>query len=763
MTGTSSDVAFADAYAKGVPGLDVQAMYDAALKNASAAPPNQNVGRKGLDQSIFLGYTPTSTPESASWSLEDYLNDYGIATMSKKLYDTTGQNDPRHQEYLDNYTYYLNRAQDYVNLFNPAVGFFEGKNAAGQWRQAAADFDPRVWGNEFTETDGWNFAFHAVQDGQGLANLYGGKAALGSKLDQFFSTPETAGFPGSYGGPIHEMREAKEVRLGQWGLSNQVSHHIPYMYDYAGEPSKAAAVVREALSRTFVGSDIGEGYPGDEDNGEMSAWQIFSSLGFYPLQMGSPTYAIGSPLYTKATIHLQNGKDIVINAPNNSAKNVYVQGLKVNGVAQSKTYLTQSQLANGAVLDFDMGAQPSAWGTGANDAPPSITARTSAPAPMQDLTGPSHGTATLSDGSDAAKLFDNSSATELAFTGQKPVVTWDFAARTTGRATYYTLTSGAQAGDPTSWELQGSMDGVSWTSLDRRTNQTFPWRRYTRAFSIQRPKDYGYYRLKILADNGQPTTSLAEVELLGQPPAPNGRTLSATLSPQQGVVMPSASAPAVQKLTLDVLATAPNDARVNVTAEAPAGWTVSPANTVLSLHSNGVPAEGTVPMSVTIPPGTADGDYTVAATVSLPGGTTATRAVATVTVAHTIDFATGTPGEQPWLWDADSSQIDGAGNRFADNDHYFIYRFPLPSDTTGGTVTLSIDAEFLVQASSDGQNWTTVLTETREIRDGSNKADRAVDIGPFLGSGKTVYIRVADSFPQDGWGGRVSHVKATLN
>ena len=762
MTGTSSDVAFADAYAKGVPGLDVQAMYDAALENASAAPPNQNVGRKGLDQSIFLGYTPTSTPESASWSLEDYLNDYGIATMSKKLNDTTGKNDPRHQEYLDNYTYYLNRAQDYVNLFNPAVGFFEGKTAAGQWRQAAADFDPRVWGNEFTETDGWNFAFHAVQDGQGLANLYGGKAALGRKLDQFFSTPETATFPGSYGGPIHEMREAKEVRLGQWGLSNQVSHHIPYMYDYAGEPSKAAAVVREALSRTFVGSDIGEGYPGDEDNGEMSAWQIFSSLGFYPLQMGSPTYAIGSPLYTKATIHLQNGKDIVINAPNNSPQNVYVQGLKVNGVAQSKTYLTQSQLANGAVLDFDMGAQPSAWGTGDHDALPSITTGSSAPAPMQDLTGPSHGTATLSDGSDAAKLFDNSSATDLALTGQKPVVTWDFAARTTGRATYYTLTSGAQAGDPTGWELQGSMDGVSWTSLDRRTNQTFPWRRYTRAFSIERPKDYGYYRLKILADSRGPTTSLAEVELLGQPPAPNGRTLSATLSPQQGVVMPSATAPAVQKLTLDVLATAPNDARVNVTTEAPAGWTVSPANAVLRLHSNGVPAEGTVPMSVTIPPGTADGDYTVAATVSLPGGTTATRAVATVTVAHTIDFATGTPGELPWLWDADSSQIDGASNRFADNDHYFIYRFPLPSDTTGGTVTLSIDAEFLVQASSDGQNWTTVLTETREIRDGSNKADRNVDIGPFLGSDKTVYIRVADSFPQDGWGGRVSHVKATL-
>jgi predicted alpha-1,2-mannosidase len=463
MTGTSSNVAFADAYLKGVPGLDVHAMYDAALKDASVAPPNKSIGRKGLDQSIFLGYTPTSTPESASWSLEDYLNDYGIAQMSKKLYVTTDASDPRHQEYLDNYTYYLNRAQDYVNLFNPAVGFFEGKDASGHWRQSASDFDPRVWGYEFTETDGWNFAFHAVQDGQGLAGLYGGRAGLGAKLDQFFSIPETATFPGSYGSVIHEMREAKAVRIGQWGLSNQVSHHIPYMYDYAGEPSKAAAIVREALSRTFIGGDIGEGYPGDEDNGEMSAWQIFSSLGFYPLQMGSPTYAIGSPLFTQATIHLENGKQIVINAHNNGPQNVYVQGLKVNGVAQSKVYLTQDQLASGATLDFDMGPQPSAWGTGDQNVLPSITNGTSAPKPLQDLTGPNHGTASSSDGSDAAKLFDNSSSTEVAFPTETPSVVWDFAAAGTGTATYYTLTSGSQAGDPASWELQGSMNDVEWT------------------------------------------------------------------------------------------------------------------------------------------------------------------------------------------------------------------------------------------------------------------------------------------------------------
>jgi len=518
MTGTSSDVAFADAYVKGVPGLDVQAMYDAALKNASTSPPNQDVGRKGLDESIFLGYTPTSTPESASWSLEDYLNDYGIATMSKKLYDTTKASDPRHAEYRDNYTYYLSRSQDFVKLFNPATGFFQGKDSSGQWRQSAADFDPRVWGNEFTETDGWNFAFHAVQDGQGLANLYGGKAGLGTKLDQFFSTPETASLPGSYGGAIHEMREAQAIRMGQWGLSNQPSHHIPYMYDYAGQPSKAAAAVRESLSRAFVGSDIGQGYPGDEDNGEMSSWQIFSSLGFYPLQMGSPTYAIGSPLYTKATIHLPNGKSLVINAPKNSARNVYVQGVTVNGKRLSKTFFTHDQLAGGGTIDFDMGPTPSAWGTGPNDAPPSITQDGKLPDPLTDATGPAKGVATTSDAAaKAAALFDDTSATAVTFASATPSVQYQLTGPT-ARAQMYTLTSASAAGDPAGWVVKGSNDGALWTTLDTRTVQKFASRRQTRAFTIAHPGIYRYYRVEITATTGAATTSLAEVELLAHTP-----------------------------------------------------------------------------------------------------------------------------------------------------------------------------------------------------------------------------------------------------
>ncbi|MDM7831611.1 GH92 family glycosyl hydrolase [Cellulomonas edaphi] len=518
MTGTSSDVAFADAYLKGVPGIDVQAMYDAALKNASTAPTSANVGRKGQQRATFLGYTPTSTHESASWSLEDYLNDYGIATMSKKLLDTTSSRDPRHQEYADNYTYYLSRAQNYATLFDPTTGFLRGRDEDGGWARSAADFDPEEWGNEFTETDGWNFAFHAVQDGQGLANLYGGRAALGAKLDEFFATPETAGKPGSYGGPIHEMREAKAVRQGQWGLSNQVSHHIPYMYDFAGQPAKAAEAVRTALARSFTGNDIGQGYPGDEDNGEMSAWWLFSSLGFYPLQVGSPTYAIGSPLFTHATIHLENGKDLVIDAPKNSATNIYVQGVRVNGVRQSATYLTQRQLERGGTITFEMGAKPSAWGTGADDAPPSITQGDDRPDPLADASGSAGSVVTTSEqGTDVAALTDDTSATEVSFGSATPTITVAHRG-TTSRAQMYTLTSGAKEGaDPTAWTLQGTTDGTHWTTLDTRSNQAFASRQQTRAFSIARPEVYRDYRLHVTASSGR-TSTIAEVELLSRTP-----------------------------------------------------------------------------------------------------------------------------------------------------------------------------------------------------------------------------------------------------
>ncbi len=500
MVGTSSDVAFADAYLKGVPGIDVQAAYDAALRDGGARPPSANVGRKGMDRAPFLGYTPTSTSEGYSWSMDGYINDFGIANLSKALYDKAGADDPRRQEYLDNYRYYLNRARNYVTLYDPSVKFFQGRDAKGEWRESPDTYDPRVWGGDYTETDGWNMAFSVPQDGEGLCQLYGGRTELADKLDKFFATPETAKFPGSYGGTIHEMLEARDVRMGQYGHSNQPSHHIAYMYDYADQPWKTQAAVREILSRMYLGSEIGQGYHGDEDNGEMSAWYLFSALGFYPLQVGSPSYAIGSPLFTKATVHLENGHDLVVNAPNNSASNVYVKSLKVNGKTWSSTSLPHGVLAAGGRLDFEMSATPTNWGTGAGAAPPSLTGPGEQPQTWRDSLDDAG--ATLSA---PAELTDNTSTTSATVTD--PVGVTLSQARS---VQMYTLTVGSAAAAPTGWTLQGSDDGVGWVTLDRRTGVTFGFDDYTRGFSVGEPGSYTHYRLVF---DGSAT--LAEVELLG--------------------------------------------------------------------------------------------------------------------------------------------------------------------------------------------------------------------------------------------------------
>ncbi|RHW42855.1 glycoside hydrolase family 92 protein [Neobacillus notoginsengisoli] len=520
MVGTSSDVAFADAYLKGIKNFDVDAFYESALKNAAVYSRDQSVGRKGLSTSIFNGYTSTSTGEGLSWALDGYINDFGIANIAKALLEKTDKNDPKYEQYKTDYEYYIARSQNYVEMFNKEVEFFAGRNPDGTWRYAAKDFDPRNWGQDFTETNAWNMAFHVPHDGQGLANLYGGRDQLAKKLDEFFSTPETALHPGGYGGIIHEMKEARDVRMGMYGHSNQPSHHIPYMYNYVGQPWKTQEKVSEILSRLYIGSEIGQGYAGDEDNGEMSAWYILSAAGFYPLQMGLPEYAIGAPFFKKMTIHLENGKDLVIKAPKVSKQNKYVQSLKVNGKAYNKTTIAHELLAEGAVLEFEMGSKPSKWGTGEEALPTSITDHSTdgsslLPDPLKDLAITGSGKSSHSDQGVASLLFDNDSTTKLTLAGAQPWVQYKFD-NGPKRAVMYTITSGDnQAQDPKSWELIGSNDGKEWTVLDKRSDVSFKWRTFTKPFAIQNPGDYVFYRLRVTGNGGDASTTFAEIELLG--------------------------------------------------------------------------------------------------------------------------------------------------------------------------------------------------------------------------------------------------------
>lgn len=509
MVGTNSDVIFGDAVKKGLD-FEAENAFWASVKNASVVSTNlTNGGRTDLTRSIFNGYTSLDVGEGFSWSMEGYLNDFGVYQMAEAL------------GYEDEAQYYLNRTQNYVNLFNDDIDWFMGRNVDGAFRTSSEDFNPGIWWGDYTETNAYNMAFSVPQDGQGLANLYGGREALAERLDGLFNAAPDLIQDGS----IHEMVEARDLKMGLYGHSNQPSHHIPYMYNYAGRPDRTQEVVREVLARAYVGSDIGQGYIGDEDNGEMSAWYVLSALGIYPVNMGSGEYAIGSPLFQKATVHLECGEDLVINAPNNSKENIYVQGVKLNGTDHNKLYFNYSDLINGAVIDFDMGNTPSDWGASEDALPTSITKGDGVPEPSQDMTSKNAMVGTTAPGgdvmqdtvysaetADAANLFDNTSATVAALNGGTASVYYSFASPV--YVDMATLTSTEdQAKAPNGFELFGSNDGTTWVSLQKRADLTFDWAKYTRPFAVNAQEKYTHYRLDFTGSGD--AIELAEIELLG--------------------------------------------------------------------------------------------------------------------------------------------------------------------------------------------------------------------------------------------------------
>ena len=507
MVGTSSDVAFADAWLKGVRGFDAHQAYEAALKNATVAPPVSNVGRKGLARSMYRGYADTSVHEGMSWTLEGALNDFGLAQMATALAQEDGDT-ARGRRYRDEAAYFKARAADYTHVYDPATGFFRGRTASGQWREPASAFEPRRWGGDYTEANAWNFAFTAPHDAEGLASLMGGRTALAARLDAFFATAETADakFAGSYRQVIHEMTEARDVRMGMYAHSNQPSHHIPWMYVAAGQPWKTQKITRDIVGRLYLGSEIGQGYAGDEDNGEMSAWYTFAMLGLYPLRMGSPDYVIGSPAFARTDVQLENGRTLSVIAHGNSPENVYVQSLKVNGKPWTRPWIRHADIAAGATLEFTMGSTPSAWGSEPGALPPSMTAAGKRPAGFTDRT---RGAALTLNGKRAPQaLVDDDAATTLTLPATAQIGIDLRKAATIG---YYTITGGKTPPAGLSWTLEGRDSKGGWVTLDTRDNETFAWERQLRPFGIARPGAYRAYRLRLAHGAA---FELAELELL---------------------------------------------------------------------------------------------------------------------------------------------------------------------------------------------------------------------------------------------------------
>jgi predicted alpha-1,2-mannosidase len=257
---------------------------------------------------------------------------------------------------------------NYRNLFDKETNLMRGRNADGSF---ATPFSPLKWGDAFTEGNSWHYTWSVFHDPQGLIDLMGGKETFVAMMDSVFSVPPI--FDDSYYGfPIHEIREMQVMNMGNYAHGNQPIQHMIYLYDWAGEPWKAQYWVRDVMDRMYTPTP--DGYCGDEDNGQTSAWYVFSAMGFYPVAPGTDEYALGSPLFKKVTINLENGNKMVIEAPDNDASKRYVESMKLNGKSYDKNYIKHGELLEGGTISFDMSDKPNtSRGTGESAFPYSFS------------------------------------------------------------------------------------------------------------------------------------------------------------------------------------------------------------------------------------------------------------------------------------------------------------------------------------------------------------------------------------------------------
>lgn len=343
MVGNNSASVVSDAYFKGIKSPDIDVLYQALLNGANNEGPMDAVGRRGAPYYTKLGYVPYNVGinESAARTLEYAYDDFCIYQLAKQL------NRPKKEILL-----YRQRAMNYKKLYDPTVGWMRGRNEDGTFQ---SPFNPYKWGDAFTEGNSIHYSWSVFHDVNGLIGLMGGKQRFVEKLDSVFSVPPIFD-ESAYGGVIHEIREMQIINMGQYAHGNQPIQHMIYLYNYAGQPWKTQYWSREVINRLYKATP--DGYCGDEDNGQTSAWYVFSALGFYPVCPATNEYVMGSPLFENVTVHLPNGKKLNITAKGNSSENRYVQTASWNGNTFTANFLQHTELQKGGTLEFTMGNTP---------------------------------------------------------------------------------------------------------------------------------------------------------------------------------------------------------------------------------------------------------------------------------------------------------------------------------------------------------------------------------------------------------------------
>ena len=360
MIGNNSASILADAYLKGIKVDDVTTLYEGLIHGTKNVHPEvSSTGRLGYEYYNELGYVPYDVKinENTARTLEYAYDDWCIYQMAKAL------NRPKKELKL-----FADRAMNYKNVFDKESLLMRGRNKDGQFQ---APFSPLKWGDAFTEGNSWHYSWSVFHDPQGLIDLMGGEKVFVEMLDSVFIVPPL--FDDSYYGQvIHEIREMTVMNMGNYAHGNQPIQHMIYMYNYAGQPWKAQYWLRQVMNRMYTPGP--DGYCGDEDNGQTSAWYVFSAMGFYPVCPGTDEYVLGTPYFKEMKLHLENGKAVTISAPNNGDDKRYISSMTLNGKEHTKNYLTHQDLMNGATISFKMDAKPNQQrGTKESDFPYSFS------------------------------------------------------------------------------------------------------------------------------------------------------------------------------------------------------------------------------------------------------------------------------------------------------------------------------------------------------------------------------------------------------
>ena len=360
MVGNNSASIVADAYLKGLRGYDAEELWKAVVHGANNVHPTvSSTGRLGHEYYNKLGYVPYDVKinENVARTLEYAYNDWCIYKFGKALGKSEKELKP-----------FLARAYNYKNVFDPETKLMRGRNKDGKFQ---TPFSPLKWGDAFTEGNSWHYTWSVFHDPQGLINLMGGKQNFNQMLDSVFNVPPL--FDDSYyGGVIHEIREMQIMNMGNYAHGNQPIQHMIYLYGYSGQPWKTQYWIREVMDKLYTAHP--DGYCGDEDNGQTSAWYVFSAMGFYPVCPGSNQYVLGVPYFDKLTLHLENGKSLTVTAKGNSDDTRYVNAMTLNGETYNHNYLTHDAVMNGGNIVFDMSTTPNTQrGTLAEDVPYSLS------------------------------------------------------------------------------------------------------------------------------------------------------------------------------------------------------------------------------------------------------------------------------------------------------------------------------------------------------------------------------------------------------